>query len=93
MTDKRSRRIGVIPIMAVSAAFVLAQNPPPKMMPYTAVDRPEFVPASGAAFLSGSDVVVGVSNGVVAKAYPAADLDQHGVVHDQMPDGPIAVTW
>ncbi len=63
------------------------------MMPYTAVDHPEFVPAAQAAFLSDRDVVIGVSNGGIAKAYPAADLDQHGVVHDQMPDGPIAVTW
>jgi hypothetical protein len=29
----------------------------------------------------------------VAKAFPAADLTQHGAVSDQMPDGPISVTW
>jgi hypothetical protein len=62
-------------------------------MPHTSVDHPEFVPATQATFLSGSDVVIGVTSGGIAKAYPAADVGQHGVVHDPMPDGPIAVTW
>lgn len=71
----------------------LAQKPKPPMMPYTAVNNPEFVKASKADFLSDSDVLIGVARDKVAKAYPAADVGQHGVVLDQMPDGPIAVTW
>ena len=70
-----------------------AQNKAPETMPYTAVDHPEFVRASEASFLSDTDIVIGVSNGGVTKAYSGADLAQHGVVHDQMPDGPIAITW
>jgi quercetin dioxygenase-like cupin family protein len=66
---------------------------PPRMMPYTAVLDPQFVPASEAGFLQDDDTVIGVARGSVAKAYPGADLTQHGVVLDQMPDGPIAVTW
>ena len=86
--------IRLMPILvAMGVASVLGQNPAPKRMPYTAVDRPEFVPASQATYLSDRDVVVGVSRGKAVKAYPAADLNQHGIVHDQMPDGPIAVTW
>ena len=69
------------------------QNAKPKMMPYTSVDHPEFVPASQADFLSDGDVLIGVSMGKIARAYPAADLAQHGAVLDQVPDGPIAVTW
>jgi hypothetical protein len=78
--------------LAVSSS-ALAQNKAPEMMPYTTVDHPEFVKASEASFLSDSDVVIGVSSGGVTKAYPGADLTQHGVVQDQMPDGPIAITW
>ena len=37
--------------------------------------------------------VIGVMEGTVAKAYPAAILSQHGLVEDQSPSGPIAVTW
>jgi quercetin dioxygenase-like cupin family protein len=65
----------------------------PKIMPYTAVLDPQFVPASEASFLHDDDVVIGVAHGSAARAYPGADLTQHGVVLDQMPDGPIAVTW
>ena len=75
------------------SSLALAQDTRSPKMPHTAVDHPEFVPASQAIFLSNSDVLIGVTSGGVAKAYPAADVGQHGVVHDQMPDGPIAVTW
>jgi hypothetical protein len=51
-------------------------------MPHTSVEHPEFVPATQATFLSGSDVVIGVTSGGIAKAYPAAHVGQHGVVHD-----------
>jgi hypothetical protein len=72
---------------------VFSQNKAPQMMPYTTVDHPEFVSASEASFLSDTDVVIGVSSGGVTRAYPGADLAQHGAVQDQMPDGPIAITW
>jgi hypothetical protein len=78
--------------LAVTSSAV-AQNKAPEMMPYTTVDHPEFVSASQASFLSDTDVVIGISRGGVTKAYPGADLAQHGVVQDQMPDGPIAITW
>jgi quercetin dioxygenase-like cupin family protein len=62
-------------------------------MPYTAIHEPEFVPASEASFLQDDDILLGITSGKVAKAYPAADLSQHGAVSDQVPDGPISVTW
>jgi hypothetical protein len=37
--------------------------------------------------------LIGVSDGRIAKAYPAAILAQHGLVQDNLSDGPIAVTW
>ena len=46
-----------------------------------------------AAGLQDGDLVVGVASGKTAKAFMAADLWQHGSVDDQMPDGPIEVTW
>jgi len=78
-------------LTVLSSAF--AQNKAPEMMPYTTVDHPEFVSVSQAFFLSDTDIVVGVASRSVAKAYPGADLAQHGAVQDQMPDGPIAITW
>jgi Protein of unknown function (DUF3179) len=75
------------------ASPALAQNTGPQKQPHTAVDRPDFVAASLATFVSDSNVLIGVATSGVAKAYLAADVGQHGVVHDQMADGPIAVTW
>jgi hypothetical protein len=79
-------------LLVVSSA-ALAQNAKKEPMPYTTVDHPQFIAATEATFLSNDDVLVGISHGDVAKAYPAADLAQHGVVQDQMADGPIAITW
>jgi len=78
-------------VSGVNAAF--AQNSNQAPLPYTTVDQPQFVTASEATFLASDDLLIGISQRGVAKAYPAADLAQHGVVQDQMPDGPIAVTW
>jgi hypothetical protein len=87
------RTLNVFAIAAVVASSVVAQKKVPQMLPYTTIDHPAFVPASEASFLSDTDIVIGVSSGGVTKAYPGADLAQHGVVQDKMPDGPIAVTW
>ena len=76
-------------------ALVLAQTSqaPQAPMPYTAIHQPAFVAASAATFLQDDDIVLGVTNGNVTRAYPAADLAQHGAVSDTMPDGPISVTF
>jgi hypothetical protein len=74
------------------AAPAYAQAPPGQM-PYTAIHNPQFVAASEATFLQDDDILLGVSSGKVAKAYPAADLTQHGAVSDTLPDGPVSVTW
>ena len=89
----RIRNATALAIALAIPAAISAQQKAPQMLPYTTVDHPEFVPALQANFLSNTDVVIGVSEGGVIKAYPAADLAQHGDVQDQMPDGPIAVTW
>ncbi len=62
-------------------------------MPYTAIHHPEFVAASEATFLQDDDILLGIASGKVAKAFPAGDLAQHGAVFDQLPEGPISVTW
>ncbi len=64
-----------------------------KSLPYVAIEHPEFIPASQAAFMSDRDRLIGVTDGKIAKAYPAGILAQHGLVEDQLAAGPIAVTW
>jgi hypothetical protein len=43
--------------------------------------------------MSDRDRMIGVTDGKIAKAYPAGILAQHGLVQDKLKAGPIAVTW
>jgi hypothetical protein len=90
-----SSRLFVQSLVAVvcSSAIAIAQESKPQNLPYTAVHNPEFISASAATFMNADDRVIGVMSGKVAKAYPAGILAQHGLVEDDSPSGPIAVTW
>ncbi len=78
-------------------AAVLAQTPTPanapQRLPYAAVHNPQFSPAAQATFMEADDRLIGVMDGSTPKAYPAGILAQHGLVEDDSPTGPIAVTW
>jgi hypothetical protein len=78
---------------ALLALLCAAAAAPQKRLPYVAVHHPQFLPAAGASFLHDEDRVIGVVVGKSARAYPAAVLAQHGLVEDESPDGPIAITW
>jgi hypothetical protein len=79
----------------VVAGFCFAQGVPAaaQSLPYRAVHNPQFISAQQASFLHDGDRVIGVMVGSTATAYPAAILAQHGLVEDQSPQGPIAITW
>jgi hypothetical protein len=70
-----------------------SQSPAPLRLPYAAVHAPQFISASDATFMNDEDRVIGVMTGKTAKAFPAGILSQHGLVEDQSPKGPIAITW
>lgn len=91
-------RRGILPAAAVAAVLVTSpaaagQNAPPTRLPYAAVHDPQFISAADATFMGDDDRVIGVMSGKTAKAYPAGILSQHGLVEDQSPKGPIAITW
>ncbi|MEJ0098764.1 MAG: DUF3179 domain-containing (seleno)protein [Pseudomonadota bacterium] len=79
--------------MTLTALPVIGFAQRPEMLPYVTIDQPTFVPAAGADFMQDDYVVLGITSGKVAKAYPAADLAQHGSALDVLPDGPVTVTW
>lgn len=85
-----------VPVLALGiadTARAVATTTKVQNLPYVTIDHPQFIPASQATYLHPNDLLIGVTHGKIAKAYPAAILAQHGVVQDRMPDGPIAVTW
>jgi hypothetical protein len=73
--------------------MVFAQAPKPASLPYAAVHNPQFLSAAAATFMNADDRVIGLMSGDTAKAYPAGILAQHGLVEDDSPSGPIAITW
>ena len=80
-----------VPTLAAHGPTVIAQAP--QSLPYVAVHNPEFISVSAATFMNADDRVIGVATGKTPKAYPAGILAQHGLVEDDSPDGPIAITW
>jgi hypothetical protein len=79
--------------LSVAGSSAAAQSAAPVRLPYAAVHDPQFISPAEAAFMSGGDRVIGLTIGKTAKAYPASILSQHGLVEDQSPKGPIAITW
>ena len=82
-----------ISTILASAAIGRAQIAPAQRLPYAAVHDPQFIQPAEATFLHDEDRIIGVTVGATAKAFPAAILSQHGLVEDETPKGPIAVTW
>jgi hypothetical protein len=76
----------------IGSATAFAQASP-QNLPYTAVHNPEFIAPAAATFMNADDRVIGLMSGKTAKAYPAGILAQHGLVQDDSPSGPIAITW
>jgi len=88
------KRLYALPIVLIAWGAIQAeQKQAEQRLPYVAIHNPQFIPASSATFLHDPDRVIGVLVGHVAKAYPAAILSQHGLVEDESPSGPIAITW
>ena len=80
-------------LVPFGSTIAFAQEPKPQNLPYVAVHNPEFISVPAATFMNAEDRVIGVMSGKTAKAYPAGILAQHGLVQDNLPSGPIAVTW
>ena len=85
--------IPLLGALAFGSAMAFGQTSTPQNLPYVAVHNPDFIAARAATFMQADDRVIGVMSGTIAKAYPAGILAQHGLVEDESPNGPIAVTW
>ena len=79
--------------LGLGSATAYAQPAGLQNLPYTAVHNPEFIAVPAATFMNAEDRVIGLMSGKTAKAYPAGILAQHGLVQDDSPSGPIAITW
>ena len=90
----RSSSATALATALLAAGSCLAfQTPAKPNLPYKAIENPEFIPASQVTFMTDRDRLIGITDGKIAKAYPAGILAQHGLVQDELAGGPIAVTW
>ncbi len=76
---------------SVPLGKIVEGGPPPDGIP--SIDRPYFVSATNATFLSDNQLVIGLSYGGEAKAYPLLILVWHEIVNDVVNGTPIAVTY
>ena len=79
--------------LLAAGAGLAFQTPAKLNLPYAAIEHAEFIPGSQVTFMTDRDRLIGVTDGKIAKAYPAGILAQHGLVQDKLTGGPIAVTW
>jgi uncharacterized protein DUF3179 len=80
--------------LALALAAPLGAQPPQRGGPgFLPLREPHFVPAAQVEFLKNDDRVVGVSANGIAKAYPVPVAAWHHIIHDQLSDMPILVTW
>ena len=91
--NRQFRAASVVVGVFLANGVPASQSPAPPSLPYAAVHDPQFMRASDATFMNDEDRVIGVMSGKMAKAFPAGILSQHGLVDDQSPNGPIAITW
>ena len=66
-------------------------GPPKDGIP--SIDKPNFVAASEANFVSDNDIVIGLQINGETKAYPLFILVWHEIVNDIVGDAPVAVTY
>jgi len=76
---------------SISPDEIRGGGPPKDGIP--AILDPRFIPAHEATFLADDDVLIGVVESGVAKAYPLRILTWHEVVNDRLGDKPVAVTY
>ena len=57
------------------------------------IDDPQFAEVQGSAFVSDSDVVIGLEINGDSRAYPLFILVWHEIVNDKVGDVPVAVTY
>jgi len=58
-----------------------------------AIQNPDFIPASQAAYLSDEDLVLGFVDGDEARAYPHPILDWHEIVNDDINSHSVSVIY
>ena len=75
----------------IPADQIKSGGPPRDGIP--SIDKPKFVPVSGADFMSMSDKVMGVNYNGEIRAYPVKILNWHEIVNDRFGNKSVVITY
>jgi len=87
------RAVSVLPVIALVVGAVLAQGNFVELMVFSPIDEARFVTVANVGFLEPEHLVLGVSIGGEAKAYPVGMLAYHHIVNDQLAGEPYVATY
>jgi hypothetical protein len=87
------RAVSVLPLLGLLAAVFITRGTVVEAMMFSPVEEARFVPVAEASFLETDDLVLGVSIGGEAKAYPVRMLAYHHIVNDRLAGEPYVATY
>jgi uncharacterized protein DUF3179 len=75
----------------ITPADIKKGGPPRDGIP--ALNYPSFLKLNEASFLSDSDLVIGLVDGLESKAYPIGILNWHEIINDSINNKPVVITY
>ncbi len=92
-SDRVYRVVSVLPVIALIVGAVLAQGTVVELVMFSPIDEARFATVADASFLEPEHLVLGVSIGGEAKAYPVAMMTYHHIVNDRLAGEPFVATY
>lgn len=92
-SDRVYRAVSALPLIALIVGAVVAQGTVVEMMMFSPVDEAEFATVANVSFLEPEHLVLGVSIGGEAKAYPVGMMAYHHIVNDRLAGEPYVATY
>jgi hypothetical protein len=92
-SERLYRAVSVLPLIALIVGAIVAQGTVVEMMMFSPVDEAQFATVANVSFLEPDHLVLGVSIGGEAKAYPVGMMAYHHIVNDRLAGEPYVATY
>jgi len=87
------RAISALPLVVLLIGAVLARNNVVELAMFSPIDEARFATADSVSFLEPEHLVLGVTIGGEAKAYPIGMMTYHHIVNDRLAGEPYVATY
>lgn len=92
-SDRVYRVLSILPVIALIVGAVLAQGVVVELLMFSPIDEARFATVADVSFLEPEHLVLGVTIGGQAKAYPIAMMTYHHIVNDRLAGEPYVTTY